>query len=353
MSRYIRKRTAVAAAAVVTAVVLLLGTVSPLQLAHANTQNGAGFSVRALLPDNQLNERLSYFDLRMKPEQVQQLEVEITNESDKPILVSVHAVSASTNRNGIIDYKTPGIRDTTLEYPFSDIALVDTPSVLVEAKSSSIAAITLHMPEESYDGIVLGGLVFTGEQEEKEQQQSVAVNNVFSYVIGAKLSVTDTEVHPNFEIVEATPQVVNYQPMFVHAIRNTEAALAKNIDISVSVENSKGEVKAQITRESVDMAPNSVMPLGLSPDDGKFVPGDYVSNIEVGFDGKTYHYLTEFTVNEAKANEVNSLSIDAQEPSGNGIDMILIGIIAALLAIIVILLLVLFKKRKSSKEQQE
>ena len=85
-------------------VLMPLGIIPALRVqAAAGQTDGIGYYVRAVLPDNQISNNLSYFDLRMQPGQSQTLEVEVVNESDKVITVDLAAVSASTNRNGIIE----------------------------------------------------------------------------------------------------------------------------------------------------------------------------------------------------------------------------------------------------------
>ncbi len=80
---------------------------------YANTEE-ADFTVQAVLPENQVNQNVSYFDLLMEPGDKQTLEVVLTNKTDKPVDVQVEAITASTNRNGIIDYSTPNISDETM-----------------------------------------------------------------------------------------------------------------------------------------------------------------------------------------------------------------------------------------------
>ena len=133
--------------------------ITAVSYTHLDVYKRQGYYVRAVLPDNQISNNLSYFDLRMQPGQSQTLEVEVVNESDKVITVDLAAVSASTNRNGIIDYKTPDIRDETLKIPFSEIAAPEDTSIVIEAHSTAMARITIDMPAEVYDGVVLGGLV--------------------------------------------------------------------------------------------------------------------------------------------------------------------------------------------------
>lgn len=83
-------------------VLMPLGIVPALRAqAAAGQTDGIGYYVRAVLPDNQISNNLSYFDLRMQPGQSQTLEVEVVNESDKVITViwplSAHPPTATVS----------------------------------------------------------------------------------------------------------------------------------------------------------------------------------------------------------------------------------------------------------------
>jgi Bacterial protein of unknown function (DUF916)./Protein of unknown function C-terminal (DUF3324). len=329
---------------------ILFGVISIPFPVTATSHTSPGFYVHAKLPQNQIDKELGYFDLRMQPNQIQQLEVEVINEFDNPISVTVEAISASTNRNGIIDYKTPDIQDETLSIPFSSISVVEQNSILIPAKSTKTAIVTITMPNEQFDGIILGGLVFTCENDVENQSQTTSINNIFSYVIGVKLSETDVKVVPQFEIVKITPETMNYHPVFVHAIRNTEAAIVKNMNIEISVTDTNGVVQAQTSKSNVDMAPNSVMPLGVSPNNGQLYSGEYISNIQMEYNNQTYQYQIPFSVTDSNITEINT-QIFPDNFSNPQLHNFMPFIKRVLIAnfMIVSLLLIVFLKRRRKK----
>ena len=319
-------------------------------LAQGAPQSEVNFHVRALLPSNQINSGLSYFDLRMTPSQTQQLEVEITNTSDEALVVNVEAITASTNRNGIIDYKMPDVKDESLRVAFSEISTVETPSLSVPAQSSKVAVINIAMPKESYDGVILGGLVFTRENSTAEQQQSVTIENAISYVLGVKLSITDAVIDPRFELVEVLPRAINYQPSLVHAIRNLEAIIIKGMSVEVLVRNADGTVYAKASKTNIDMAPNSIFPFGLLPEHEKLEPGTYSSEVTLTYDKKEYRYSTEFVIEDAEAEAVNSISPGPQTSNALDLATIAICLVLVLLVSTIILLVILLRKKRRAEE---
>lgn len=332
---------------VVSLLILFCTIIAAVPVAAA-PQSGAGFSVRANIPENQIDSRISYFDLHMQPRQIQTLSVEITNEFDTPITIRVEAISASTNRNGIIDYKTPNIKDETLLIPFSDIAVVEETNITLPANSVKSAIVRVTMPDNLFDGVILGGLVFTREIDDKDtHSQTTSINNEFSYVIGVKLSETETIVVPQFEIVEIVPEAVNYQATFLHMIRNTQAAIVKNLNVEVSILSKKNTVQATASMNNVDMAPNSVMPFVVTPNDGNLKPGEYLSNIRLEYEGQSFDYQVPFTITADEANHINNESITENVPNNN-LYFILLSIILAL--IVIILTVLLIRKRKKEDD---
>ena len=316
----------------------------------AAPETEAGFYVHAKLPENQLDKTLTYFDLRMQPEQTQTLEIEIINQLDMPLVIDVEAISASTNRHGIIDYKTPFVRDETLRFPFSTLAKVRDKTLTVPARSSQTAAITITMPEESFDGIILGGLTFTRKQDKLESSKTTIMNNVFSYVVGVKLSESDVVVNPQFELINVAPQSVHYQPEFVHAIRNSQASIVKNMDVEVTVKSKNGVIWAQAEKSNIDMAPNSILPLGAPLNGSTFVAGEYISDVTVTYDGQTFSHQYDFVIDSPHANIINDEIItDASTKSTPWHIMI----ICLSLSLIIILLLTLLKRKKNRGKEGE
>ena len=331
------------------ALLLLVVAAIPFPIMAA-TQNQAGFYVHAILPDNQLDDKLSYFDLRIAPNQTQDLEIEITNQLDTDITIAIDTISASTNRNGIIDYKTPDIRDETLLIPFSTIATVSKKTLLIPAMSSKIATIRITIPDDSFDGVILGGLVFTRQDDENTKSSASAanatiVNNIFSYVIGVKLSENDIEVLPEFELAQITATTVNYHPAFIHAIRNTKAVIAKGMTLDISVKDTKGIVVAQASHTNIDMAPNSIMDLSVVPDSGQIKPGDYFSDVLIKYGEQSFSYKMPFTVTNSDSDQINEDSVVNAPKTFDFQVLVFYIILSLLLAIIIILIILLQRKR--------
>ncbi|MDR2610466.1 MAG: DUF916 and DUF3324 domain-containing protein [Clostridiales Family XIII bacterium] len=323
----------------------------------------AGFSVHAQIPENQINKNLTYFDLHMKPGAKQTLTVSLINDSKKPLTVDVGAISASTNRNGIIDYRTPDIKDKTLKVPFSEISHVVDDTVTIPAGGTAAAHIEITMPAGVYDGVALGGIVITKKPDKdsasgstsrkKHDNFDVSIKNEYSYIIGVKLRETEVPVSPDFEYEKVEAGLANYKLAVIHHIRNKEAAIVKDMRLSIKVYKGKEETPYIDFEKTVDMAPNSVMPIGTETGRRKFDPGDYLSKVRLAIGDKIWEFEKSFTVTEAEAKELNEKSVAETKPADIPFWFAAILIGGALLAFLAFLLFIisLLRRRKNDDEE--
>ncbi|EGP5244601.1 DUF916 domain-containing protein, partial [Enterococcus faecium] len=60
-----------------------MGNSNSVYSEEMKSNDSVGFNVKAILPENQLNKENSFFDLRVAPNQKQEIELLITNTSSK------------------------------------------------------------------------------------------------------------------------------------------------------------------------------------------------------------------------------------------------------------------------------
>src|SRR5690625_4753514 len=103
--------------------ILIVSIISPFT-ANANSKDHVGYSVQALIPENQLDSKHSYFDLLMKPNQKQALQATIYNDEQEEINVRVTVYNASTNSNGLVVYEEQEEIDSSLKVPLKEILIL-------------------------------------------------------------------------------------------------------------------------------------------------------------------------------------------------------------------------------------
>lgn len=103
---------------------------------NKSTAAEMNFSVKTVMPDNQIDKSKTYFNLKMNSGQQQDITVTLKNDTKKDITVEVGVNTAKTNSNGVVEYGKSSIKnDSSLKYNISDI--VKGPSSIVIPASSS------------------------------------------------------------------------------------------------------------------------------------------------------------------------------------------------------------------------
>ena len=338
---------------------LVFAMASPVSaLAASRTAHDAvGFYVRANIPENQIDTGMTYFDLRVSPGMKQTLTIEVVNTTNAPIEVQVEAISASTNRNGIIDYKTPGIHDETLFAPFSELAVVRMPHTAIEANASVVVPIDVTMPDAPYEGVVLGGITVTKRQGSTQAiDEQLAVQNMYSYVVGVKLTESDAAVMPTFEVLGAEVDIVNYQLAIRYGVRNGAPLIIKDLTVQLDIYEKNGEAPVlRLEKQGVDMAPNSVMPLAAIMGESPLPAGDYRTQMTLTLNGEVWNFEVPFAISEeemAVLEENTIVGNGAASPAqrNESLSLVFAVIIAVLLLIIQALIFLLVHSRKKQAQ---
>ncbi|MGY3713878.1 MULTISPECIES: DUF916 and DUF3324 domain-containing protein [Lactococcus] len=311
------------------------------------------FSVQAVLPENQVDKSQSYFDLRMKPGQSQDLMVEMRNDTSKEVTVEVNPNTAITNQNGIVEYNdTKTKRDSSLKTGFKDIATTEK-EVTVPAKSQKQVKIHVQMPQEEYNGTILGGIYFSEKDQGKDQKDTSKgsqIVNKYAYVIGVKLTETDTVVQPELRLNAVQAKQINYRNVITANIQNYEPAILKDLKIEGKVyEKGGSEVLYSEVKEDLRMAPNSNFDFAMSLNNKPFKPGKYTFK-GVGKSGdKEWKFEKDFEIKGEESRKYNKEAVSLEKD--NTWIYILVGIIVVSLLLIIIL--ILLRKLKNNKETQE
>jgi len=68
------------------------------------------FSVNTVVPSNQIDKEKTYFNLKMIPNQKQDVTVTLKNNTKKDITINIGINTAKTNANGVIEYGNSTIK---------------------------------------------------------------------------------------------------------------------------------------------------------------------------------------------------------------------------------------------------
>jgi len=341
----------------ITVVIILIASMITLMItASANT---GGFSVSPNLPDNQNPDSFGYFDLRVTPGQQQKMPITVSNNSEEEVTIRLSLFSATTNRNGIVDYTTPGRSDETMKHSLADIASLDRDVVTIPAGESVDVMITLNVPRDGFDGIILGSVHTIKDVTDAEREASGMIINRYSYVIAMRLQQTDVPIGTDFLLGDVQAELVNHRAAIVADIRNPQPRLVMGVQASAQVYPA-GSSDPIFTMEaiSVDFAPNSIFPFSMVDQAGYGLrAGDYVAKIQLEHEGKTWEFEHEFEILPEEANTINNSAVNQQAPpvqdaseAGGGIELWML-IAAGGGVLLIILVIVLLIKMKSSNKK--
>ena len=97
------------------------------------------------------------------------------------------------------------------------------------------------MPNESFDGVILGGLYFKEKENDKEKKSAkeVQIENKYAYAIGVVLRETDAQVKPDMKLNEVKPGQVNARNVVTANLQNIKPAMLKNLSVDAKVYTEK------------------------------------------------------------------------------------------------------------------
>lgn len=307
------------------------------------------YSVEALIPENQIDQQQSYFDLDMKPNQKQQLGVTIHNNEHEEITVLLSVHNATTNSNGLVVYEHKEEIDPSLEVPLTDILSFADEQVTIPAGKSKTVVADLQMPEEEFDGIILGGFHFEKVMQEEENSEGVNIQNKYAYVIGVQLSENTNEVLPDLHLTSIRPDLVNYRTAVIANIQNSEPTLMKDMEVNARVyKKGKKEVFKEKKQEQINMAPNSNIDIMIDWDNQPLEPGTYLLEMEAFHEEEVWEWKEEFVIEKDNAKNLNKDAVELEKDDKLWV-WFLIGIGALL--IIIVILLIYIRKLKGKKDQ--
>ncbi|WP_270789523.1 DUF916 and DUF3324 domain-containing protein [Enterococcus diestrammenae] len=305
--------------------ILLLTTVVAALPTAAHAEEGeVGFSVQAILPENQVNSEATYFDLRMSPGQKQTIQVAIANDSNEDIIYDVNVNQAYTNENGFIDYDKPKSDkpfDESLKYKVDDLISYDN-EVTVPAGETKLVDFQIAMPNESFDGEILAGIQVVKDPN-RGKDTTGQITNLFAYVTGLRLTMTDTEVARELKVSEIKADTAFGGSAIMATVINPTMDAIGKLDYQ-GVVYQKGDKEGtkqtfEYVGKEMSMAPNSIYNFAAELGKKALKAGDYVVELKIS-DAKdnVWEFEEEFTITAKKAEEVNKIVLPKTETKAAG-----------------------------------
>ncbi|WP_436681465.1 DUF916 and DUF3324 domain-containing protein [Lactiplantibacillus plantarum] len=299
---------------------LQVSSVSGLAASSASSSSGKttqsndiGFSVAAKIPNNQIDQHNSYFDLKMTRGRQQQIQTTIYNVTNADIKVRTAIHTAYTNGNGIIEYVTPTKSyDPSLKYRMDQITKIQGPTTItIPANGSKVVTATVTMPKQAVNGVILGGWYFkrVANKVTGSVKGSMNIANQYSYVIGLKY----------------TAGIVPQPQLKLDTI--TARLTSKN----------SGKVIKNFTQKNVQLAPNSVYKVPILTGTNRLQAGSYHVRLVAKNTDHRWVFDKDFVISTAAADKYNQASVDNSGMSVGwfilfgALGMLIIGLIGLLI----------------------
>lgn len=302
-----------------------------------------------MIPENQVNEKASYFDIEMEQGQSQNLEVVIYNSSDETITINVENNFANTNSNGLIVYDDSGDKPhESMVHSFTEISSIDNQEVEVPPDEQKTVTVNVQAPENSFDGIILGGLFFQMELDESEEEQNVQIQNRYSYALAVQITESDNEktVEPELEFLEASPGIVNHRTGLQTEFVNTAPVIIDGLEITGSVyeEGSEESIYTR-TEEEFTVAPSSKFNFPIMYDNQRLEPGKYIFRATANDGSHEWEFEEAFEVTEEDANEANEEAVELEEDN-SWLIYVVIGLAVIVLLLLTVVIFLIVKRKK-------
>lgn len=308
----------------------------------AFADQSAGFSVRPILSENQVNSEVGYFDLNLEPGESQTLSLELRNMSDEEINLSISVHTAFTNVSGVVEYGSDAdVPDETLPFFLADYIQGDGKITLSEGETKQVDLL-LTLPEDKpFEGVLAAGIrVEEIKDSEHLSEESMAIENTLSYVMGLVVSNKREQLSPELDLLAVYADQLNFRNVFSAQIQNQSGTFVNQLEVSASIYNEDQTERLYSTEASgMQMAPHSNFAFPISLNGESFVPGTYVLHLQANSGELEWEWTRSFVVDDQTSKTFNRQDITIPSQTNY-------WLLVSIFLVILLLLVILIRKRK-------
>ncbi len=331
--------------------VLIIALTIPFLHLTTVSASELNFAVEPLIPENQRDKTKTYFDLLVKPDSEQTIEINLRNDTENEVIVEPKVHSATTNLNGVVEYgPVETKRDSTLKHDLNEVVSVEK-EVKIPAQSSVKLPLTITVPKEEFNGILAGGITLQ-EKETKNndntETKGLSIQNQYAYVVALVLNENNTQVKPELKLNKVFPDQVNARNVINANLQNSTPNYLNQLNVVAKI-TQKGKTTAlyETTKKAMQMAPNSNFDFPISLAGEKLEAGEYTLELTATTKADRWHWKKNFTIKADEAKKLNAKDVTIKKDYTWLYIMIGIGLI-----VLSILIVILILKRKRKKEEE-
>lgn len=286
-----------------------------LHVQAADNQSQIGFTVEPIIPDNQMDKDVTYYQLAVEPDKEQEISVKIKSLAKEPVTVDLGLTNAVTSSSGIIDYgQEKPVLDESLKVPLTTMVTIpkDEQHVTVQNFEEKIVKIKIHPPKDPFSGIKLGAITFM-KAEDKDAKKRAGISNRYGYKVGLLLSEDRTAYNEDADLKLKTikPGLDNGSKVINIKFQNPEPKILPRLMIQAKMtEKGSKTVIKELKMTDRSLAPNSNFDFGIPWGMDPIKPGKYTMHITAQSGDRKWKWDEDFTIDSAAADKVNKKSIN-------------------------------------------
>lgn len=279
-------------------------TTKTIKSSQVNVPNMNGsFFVQPVIPANQLDKKVSYFDLLMKPGATQTISLMVINRASHTLKVTINANNAYTKAPGTITYDNPKQSLYNQNMNFQTLIVGDkSKTVNLKKGSSQIVSFKVRMPANKFDGIILGGFNASALFKAPKSNKQATINTRLSLVTGIVLQTSKKKIKPdvNFGKVAVASSVGSNgkkQKGITAQLINDKRMNVSGMKITTNLKQLKPDKKSykKIVQKNLQMAPNSDLKYFIPVKD--LTAGTYELTMDVtAKDGIKEHFVKQIVI---------------------------------------------------------
>ena len=328
---------------------LLITLFSFCDIAYAD---GMGYSVKAIIPDNQIDKTKTYFDLKMSPGQTQSIELEINSSSSESLNLAIEPYIATTNQNGELEYSVePEKNDSTLVYPITRL-ISGKQTITLAPKETKRVTFGLKMSKKAFDGKIVGGFnVYEPTKETTKESKSktndVQIKNVFSIVIGIQLRESLAKIKPELKLNAVKAGLFNYRTAITANIQNIKPDFVSDLNVVAKIrKNGSKKVLYETEKTAMAMAPNSNFDLPILLENQEIAAGSYEVELAAQTKNDNWTFTKKFRITEEEAARFNEEALELETKPTNTLMIIIIAVVSLVFVILIGMVIALWHRKK-------
>ncbi|MDO7798984.1 DUF916 and DUF3324 domain-containing protein [Enterococcus avium] len=272
----------------------------------------AGFTIEGIPNEKQIDKDVGYFYLKENPSETDDIKVKLVNDSDKPKTLQINVVDANTNVNGTVDYTGELKNHSSLTHPLTSIVEASKKEVTVPKHSEMETTLKVNMPTESFEGVIVGGVVVS-EKNKETKKENMSIGNTYSYTLAIVLTNNEnTPIKNNVSLeLNSVGAILFDGKKIVEAkILNKNPYIFDNATITGAIyEKESGKKIISNKKEKVVIAPYSTYPLQFDWEKENLKPGVYRFVGKATSGDKQWLFEDEFEITGKQAKKLNTESV--------------------------------------------